>query len=112
MTRILRRTTIALLSLSGSMTLLSPVSAANHVVANPSGQPNPSTFATQDGGCLGPLRGQIAQGQFAGVGPFGPHFTGTVDPGSHYGTVGEASFLGDVLGIQDVSSFCSQYSNP
>src|SRR5712691_3529968 len=39
------------------------------------GKTSPSnTFATTDHGCLGPLRSQIAQGQFNGVGPFGEHF--------------------------------------
>lgn len=41
----------------------------------------------------------IAQGVFAGVEPFGQHVTGAVDPGAHYGTVGEAAFLWAVLGL-------------
>jgi hypothetical protein len=99
------------IALSGCLATLGPVHADSHqVVPGPGSQPNPSTFATQDQGCLGPLRSQIAQGQFAGVGPFGQHFTGTVDPGSHYGTVGEASFLTTVLGIPNVSAFCAQFT--
>lgn len=55
-------------------------------------------FATNCQQYLGPLRSQIAQGDFAGVGPFGEHFTGQVNPGAHIGTVGEEAFL-DALGI-------------
>jgi hypothetical protein len=55
-------------------------------------------FATNCQQYLGPLRSQIAQGDFAGVGPFGEHFTGQVNPGVHVGTVGEEAFL-DALGI-------------
>src|SRR2546422_3103898 len=66
-----------------------------------------NVFATTDHGCLGPLRSQIAQGQFNGVGPFGEHFNGTVDLGAHYGTAGEGNFLTTVLGVKDVTSFCS-----
>ena len=68
-------------------------------VGSPQTQPNPSDFATNFQACLGPLRSMIAQGAFAGVGPFGEHFTGGVDPGAHYGTVGEAAFLLAVLGL-------------
>ena len=55
-------------------------------------------FATNCQGYLGPLRSQIAQGDYAGVGPFGHHFTGQVNPGAHIGTVGEEAFL-DALGV-------------
>jgi len=68
-------------------------------VGAPQSQPNPSGFATNYHDCLGALRSRIAQGDFAGVGPFGDHFTGSVDPGAHYGTVGEAAFLEQVLGL-------------
>ena len=64
-------------------------------------------FATTDHGCLGALRSQIAQGQFNGIGPFGEHFNGTIDPGAHYGTAGENAFLTSVLGVKDVTGFCS-----
>ena len=55
-------------------------------------------FATNCQQYLGPLRSQIAQGDFAEFGPFGEHFTGQVNPGAHVGTVGEEAFL-DALGI-------------
>lgn len=77
-----------------------PAFAANDGrVGSPQTQPNPSDFVTNYQACLGPLRSLIAQGAFAGVGPFGEHFTGAVDPGAHYGSVGEAAFLLQVLGL-------------
>jgi hypothetical protein len=77
----------------------------------PPSQPS-SQFATLDSGCLGPLRSAIAQGQFAGVGPFGQRFTGQVDPGSHQGTVGEQDFLETVISIpaDQLQAFCAQYA--
>jgi hypothetical protein len=68
-------------------------------IGSPQTQPNPSTFVTTYHDCLGPLRSEIAQGDFVGVGPFGEHFTGSVEPGAHYGSVGEAAFLENVLGL-------------
>ena len=58
----------------------------------------PNDFAKNCQQYLGPLRSQIARGDFAGVGPFGEHFTGQVNPGAHLGTVQEEAFL-DALGI-------------
>src|SRR5437763_12888465 len=66
-------------------------------VGPPQTQPNPSPFATGYQDCLGPLRSEIAQGDFASVGPFSDHFNGTVDPGYHYGSVGEHAFLLELL---------------
>lgn len=63
----------------------------------PEGTPA-NDFATNCQQYLGPLRSQLAQGDYAGVGPFGEHFTGQVNPGGHTGTVGEEAFL-DALGI-------------
>jgi hypothetical protein len=78
----------------------------------PSGIP-PSEFATQYGGCLGQLRSMIARGDFAGIGPFGEHFTGLVNPGVHQGTVGEEEFLEIVIGIpaEELAAFCAQFAN-
>ena len=59
-------------------------------------------------GCLGPLRSLIAQGELAGVGPFGRHFTGEVNPGAHQGMVGEEEFLANVLGITDLAGWSVQ----
>jgi hypothetical protein len=54
--------------------------SAQAVESPPSGIP-PNEFATEYAGCLGQLRSLIAQGDFAGIGPFGEHFTGLVNPG-------------------------------
>ena len=64
-------------------------------VENPPTGISPSDFATEYSACLGQLRSQIAQGDFAGVGPFGEHFTGSVNPGAHQGPVGEYEFLNE-----------------
>ena len=77
------------------------------VESPPTGTP-PNVFATQYHGCLGPARSQIAQGNLAGVGPFGVHFTGDVNPGVHQGTPGEEEFLMS-LGFTDLASLCSQF---
>ena len=77
-------------------------------IENPPTGISPSEFATKYSACLGQLRSQIAQGTFAGVGPFGTHFTGSVNPGAHQGTVGEYEFLHDVLGLSDaqIAALC------
>ena len=90
---------------SAALTL---AASANAVESPPTGI-SPSTFATDYKGCLGQLRSKIASGEFAGVGPFGEHFTGQVNPGAHQGTVGEEEFLRNVLGISDVAGFCAQF---
>ncbi len=73
---------------------------------------SPSAFATQYSGCLGQLRSMIAQGDFAGLGPFGRHFTGLVNPGAHQGTVGEEEFLRTVIGIpgSELQAFCARFA--
>jgi hypothetical protein len=91
---------------------LALVGSATAVENPPSGIP-PSEFATQYSGCLGNLRSMIAQGDFAGIGPFGEHFTGLVNPGAHQGTVGEEEFLEIVIGIpaEELAAFCAQFAN-
>jgi hypothetical protein len=100
--------TLAAISL-GALALVAP---AHAVESPPSGIP-PSEFATHYSGCLGHLRSMIAQGNFAGIGPFGQHFTGLVNPGAHQGTVGEEEFLEIVIGIpaDELAVFCSQFEN-
>ena len=100
MTRIVA-STVAILS--SALALAGPAVA---VESPPSGV-SPSEFATKYKPCLGQLRSLIARGAFDGVGPFGPHFTGDVNPGAHQGTVGEEEFIRDVLGIADVKAFCN-----
>jgi hypothetical protein len=93
-------------ALTAALVLTAPASA---VESPPSGI-SPGTFATDYKGCLGQLRSKIARGEFAGVGPFGQHFTGQVNPGAHQGTVGEEEFLRNVLGIADPAAFCAQFA--
>jgi hypothetical protein len=90
-----------------SLALAAPAAA----VESPPTGTSPSDFATDYSGCLGQLRSMIAQGQFAGVGPFGEHFSGTVNPGAHQGTVGEEEFLQSVIGVPapELATFCAQY---
>jgi hypothetical protein len=94
-----------------SLAALALVAPANAVESPPSGIP-PSDFATQYSGCLGKLRSMIAQGDLAGIGPFGQHFTGLVNPGAHQGTVGEEEFLEIVIGIpaDELATFCAQFT--
>jgi hypothetical protein len=97
---------------SAAIGISTPTLAATAgAVENPPTGITPNVFATQYSGCLGPLRSAIAQGQFAGVGPFGEHFTGRVNPGAHQGTVGEEEFLETVVGIpaDDLAAFCAQF---
>jgi hypothetical protein len=90
-----------------SLALAAPAAA----VESPPTGISPSDFATDYSGCLGQLRSGIAQGQFDGVGPFGEHFTGAVNPGAHQGTVGEQEFLEGVIGVPapELSGFCAQF---
>ena len=87
-----------------ALVLSAPAAA---VESPPTGTP-PNVFATQYQGCLGPARSQIAQGNLAGVGPFGVHFTGDVNPGVHQGTPGEEEFL-TALGFTDLDALCSSF---
>jgi hypothetical protein len=95
----------------GTLASLALAAPAAAVESPPSGV-SPSEFATQYTGCLGPLRSRIAQGDFAGIGPFGEHFTGLVNPGAHQGTVGEEEFLRIVIGIPEpeLDAFCAQFA--
>ena len=90
-----------------SMALAAPAAA----VESPPTGISPSEFATKYNGCLGQLRSMIAQGDFAGIGPFGEHFTGLVNPGAHQGTVGEEEFLRIVIGIpeNELAAFCAKF---
>jgi hypothetical protein len=99
--------TIAAAALA-SLTLAAPAAA----VESPPTGISPSEFASTYKGCLGQLRSKIAQGNFAGVGPFGEHFTGQVNPGAHQGTVGEEEFLRNVIGIPEsgLAAFCAQFA--
>ena len=99
--------------LAGAFALsLVPQVAGAAVQPPPAGTP-PSQFATQDPGCLGPLRSMIADGQLAGVVlpdrfviPDG--FSGSFNPGDHFGTILEAQFL-ESHGVTDLAAFCAQF---
>jgi hypothetical protein len=101
-------------ALAGAFALsLVPQVAGAGVQPPPAGTP-PSQFATQDPGCLGPLRSMIADGQLAGVVlpdgfviPGG--FSGSFNPGDHFGTVQEAQFL-ESHGVTDLAAFCAQFA--
>ena len=86
---------------------LSAASPAAAVESPPTGTA-PNVFATTYQGCLGPARSQIARGNVAGLGPFGEHFTGEVNPRVHQGTPGEEEFLHS-LGFTDLAALCSQF---
>ena len=90
------------------------VSGSALAVESPPSGILPSEFATKYSGCLGKLRSKIAQGDFAGIGPFGEHFTGLVNPGAHQGTVGEEEFLEIVIGIQadELAAFHGEATPP
>jgi hypothetical protein len=103
---------VATASSAAVLALAGPAAAGKpQAVESPPTGISPSMFATQYKGCLGPLRSLIAQGEFAGVGPFGEHFTGQVNPGAHVGTVGEEEFLRFVIGIpaDQLVAFCAQF---
>jgi hypothetical protein len=80
----------------------------------PAGTPA-SGFATLDSGCLCGLRSAIARGELAGITLNGftipAGFSGAFNPGDHFGTVAEAAFLEQVLGISPagLSAFCAQF---
>jgi hypothetical protein len=104
--------TLALGAIAALMLAAPALAGSPGALENPPTGIPPDVFATQYSGCLGPLRSAIAQGQFAGVGPFGQHFTGQVDPGAHQGTVGEEEFLETVIGIpvDQLQAFCAQFA--
>jgi hypothetical protein len=100
---------------AAAVLVLLPQAAGADVQHPPNGTP-PSQFATQDPGCLGPLRSMIADGQLAGVVlpdgfviPAG--FNGSFNPGDHFGTVQEAQFL-QSHGVTDLTAFCAQFGLP
>jgi hypothetical protein len=92
--------------------VVAPAVGSPAALENPPQGIPPNVFATQYQGCLGKLRSMIAQGGFAGIGPFGQHFTGLVNPGVHQGTVGEEEFLEVVIGIpaDELAAFCATFN--
>jgi hypothetical protein len=73
-------------------------------------------FATQFTGCLGGLRSAIARGDLAGVKlPSGltlpAGFSGSFNPGDHYGTVAEEWFLTTLGGLSaaQLAALCASF---
>ena len=67
-----------------------------------------SDFASSHQGCLGPLRSAIARGELAeALGVSG--FSGEFRPGGHIGTVLEALFLTEHVGVPDLEAFCAAF---
>ena len=73
-------------------------------------------FATQFSGCLGGLRSAIARGDLVGVTlpggltlPSG--FSGSFNPGDHFGTVAEEWFLRTVGGLsaEQLAALCASF---
>jgi hypothetical protein len=100
---------VSQLATAATVAALAVAAPAGAVESPPTGI-HPSVFATQHSGCLGKLRSFIARGGLEGVGPFGRHFTGDVNPGRHQGTVGEEEFL-RALGITDLAAFCAGFAD-
>lgn len=81
--------TVKILAAAGvaALALAAPAAADSiHAVPGPQGEPNPRAFVTDDHACIGPLRSALAQ---AGL------FDGSFNPGAHYGSVGEETFLAE-----------------
>jgi hypothetical protein len=103
------------LILTASLSALAlPAPATAGVPHPPAGTPA-SGFATEDSGCLGGLRSAIARGELSGITLNGftipAGFSGSFNPGDHFGTVAEAAFLEQVLGISPAAlgAFCAQF---
>jgi len=110
-TRMVRRTVLAGIV---TLALTVPGGVAWAGVQHPPNGTPPDQFATLDTGCLGQLRSMIASGQLAGVAlpdgfviPGG--FSGSFNPGDHFGTVQEAQFL-QSHGVTDLNAFCAQFA--
>jgi hypothetical protein len=103
------------LILTASLSALALAAPATAGVPHPPAGTPASGFATQDSGCLGGLRSAIARGELGGIMLNGftipAGFSGTFNPGDHFGTVAEAAFLEQMLGISPaaLSGFCAQF---
>jgi hypothetical protein len=103
------------LILAASVSALVVVAPASAGLPHPPAGTPASGFAREDSGCLGGLRSAIARGELSGITLNGfttpAGFSGTFNPGDHFGTVAEAAFLEQVLGISPagLSAFCAQF---
>jgi hypothetical protein len=108
-----KATAIAVLTLVALLLGSSPASADSP--QPPAGTPA-NGFATQYTGCLGGLRSAIARGDLAGIVlPSGltlpAGFSGSFNPGGHYGTVAEEWFLTTVGGLStdQLATLCASF---
>src|SRR5438034_3984950 len=83
-------------SLLGGLILALALSGPATGLDNPPAGTPPAAFARLDQECLGPLRSAIARGELPAL---APGFSGSFNPGGHFGTVAEAQFLAGVLGL-------------
>jgi hypothetical protein len=103
------------LILAASVCALAFVAPATAQLPHPPTGTPASGFAMEDSGCLGGLRSAIARGELGGITLNGftipAGFSGAFNPGDHFGTVAEAAFLEQVLGISpaDLSAFCARF---
>jgi hypothetical protein len=103
------------LTMAVSLSALAFVAPASAGLPHPPAGTPASGFATEDSGCLGGLRSAIARGELGGITLNGftipAGFSGAFNPGDHFGTVAEAAFLEQVLGISpaDLGAFCAQF---
>jgi hypothetical protein len=81
--------------LGGLVVALALSGPATGLESPPAGTP-PAAFARLDQECLGPLRSAIARGELPAL---AEGFSGSFNPGGHFGTVAEAQFLASVLGL-------------
>jgi hypothetical protein len=104
------------LILAASLSALAVVAPATAQLPHPPTGTPASGFATEDSGCLGGLRSAIARGELSGITLNGftipAGFSGAFNPGDHFGTVAEAAFLEQALGISPAAlgAFCAQFS--
>ncbi len=112
MTRLFSLLAVCACALLSALALAAPAGADGALPQPPVGTP-PNAFATADTGCLGALRSMIASGQLAGVTlpdgfviPAG--FSGSFNPGDHFGTVAEGAFLTS-HGVTDLQAFCALF---
>ena len=82
--------------LLGGLTLALALSGPAAGLESPPAATPPAAFAQLDQECLGPLRGAIARGELPAL---VSGFSGSFNPGGHFGTVAEAQFLAGVLGL-------------
>src|SRR4029453_14588999 len=101
--------------LGASLCALGFVAPATAGLPHPPAGTPASGFATEDSGCLGGLRSAIARGELGGITLNGftipAGFSGSFNPGDHFGPGAEAAFLEQVLGIGPAAlgAFCAQF---